>query len=74
MGRKWTDPGFDSTNAVTAGLPIVNTRFPESDQLNRYLRQIKENIGALPGVRGVALTSAREGCTARRGDQGNHGL
>lgn len=52
------DPGFDSTNVITAGLPIANKRFPDSDQLNRYLRQIKDNIGALPGVRGVALTSA----------------
>lgn len=52
------DPGFDSTNVITAGLPIPTQRFPDPDQLNRYLRQIKDSIGALPGVRGVALTSA----------------
>lgn len=52
------DTGFDSTNVITAGLPIANKRYPDADQLNVYLRQIKDNIEALPGVRGVALTSA----------------
>ena len=33
-------------------------RFPDPDQLNGYLRRIEDNIGALPGVRDVALTSA----------------
>ena len=52
------DPGFDPTNVITAGLPIAGKRFPDPDQLNSYLRQIQDNVGALPGVRGVALTSA----------------
>jgi len=52
------DPGFDSTNVITAGLPIAYRRYPDADQLNSYLRQIKDNMEALPGVRGVALTSA----------------
>ena len=52
------DPGFDSTNVLTAGLPIPEKRFPNPVQLNAYLRQIVENVQALPGVRDVALTSA----------------
>lgn len=52
------DTGFDSTNVITAGLPISNKRFPDPDRLNGYLRQIRTNIEALPGVRGAALTSA----------------
>ena len=52
------DPGFDSTNVITAGLPIANKRYPDADQLNSYLRQVQDAVAALPGVRSVALTSA----------------
>jgi putative ABC transport system permease protein len=52
------DPGFDSTNVLTAGLPIPQKRFPDAVQLNNYLGQIADRVGALPGVRDVALTSA----------------
>ena len=52
------DAGFDSTNVLTAGLPISDKRFPDPMQLNAYLRQIREGIQALPGVRDVAVTSA----------------
>ena len=52
------DPGFDSTNVITAGLPIPDKRFPDPAQLNTYLRQIMTAVGSLPGVREVALTSA----------------
>ncbi len=52
------DPGFDSTNVITADLPIATKRYPDAAQLNSYLRQIEDGIGNLPGVRGVALTSA----------------
>ncbi len=52
------DTGFDSTNVLTAGLPIANKRFPDPSQLNLYLRQIAGSVEALPGVRDVALTSA----------------
>src|SRR5262249_51641076 len=52
------DPGFDSTNVITAGLPVPEKRFPDFTQRNAYLRQIAERVQALPGVRDVALTSA----------------
>jgi predicted permease len=52
------DPGFDSTNVITAGLPVPDKRFPDPAQLNAYLRQIVSAVGSLPGVRDVALTSA----------------
>ena len=52
------DLGFDSTNVVTAGLPIPDGRYPDPRQLNQYLRSIVANVGAVPGVRDVALTSA----------------
>jgi putative ABC transport system permease protein len=52
------DMGFDSTNVVTAGLPIANEHYPEPQKLNVYLKSIVANVQAIPGVRDVALTSA----------------
>jgi putative ABC transport system permease protein len=52
------DLGFDSTNVITAGLPIANERFPDPLNLNLYLKSLVANIGAIPGVRDVAFTSA----------------
>jgi putative ABC transport system permease protein len=52
------DTGFDSTNVLTAGLPIPDKRFPNPEQLNAYLRQVVSQVKGLPGVRDVALTSA----------------
>ena len=52
------DMGFDSTNVVTAMLPIPDERYPDPRQLNGYLRSLLANLGAVPGVRDVAFTSA----------------
>ena len=53
-----SDPGFDPTNVLTAGLPIPDKRYPDPAQLNAYVRQVVQSIEALPGVRDVAVTSA----------------
>jgi putative ABC transport system permease protein len=52
------DPGFDSTNVLTAGLPVPDKRFANAEQLTVHFREIVRTVGSLPGVRGVALTSA----------------
>jgi len=52
------DTGFDSTNVITAGLPITDKRFPDPVRLNTHLRQILANLDAMPGVREAAFTSA----------------
>src|SRR5581483_7163054 len=52
------DLGFDSTNVITAGLPIPNEKYPDPAKLNLYLKSIVANIQAIPGVRDVAFTSA----------------
>jgi len=52
------DPGFDSTNVLTFRLPVAESRFPDPAGLNAYLDQVTTRLGALPGVTGVALTSA----------------
>jgi putative ABC transport system permease protein len=52
------DTGFDSTNVITAGLPLSDKRYPEPARLNLYLHQILTNVETLPGVREAAFTSA----------------
>jgi putative ABC transport system permease protein len=52
------DMGFDSTNVITAGLPIANDQYPDPQKLNIYLKSIVANVQAIPGVRDVAFTSA----------------
>lgn len=52
------DPGFESTNVLTAQLPIPDKHYPDPMQLNAYLRQVVDRVQALPGVQDVSLTSA----------------
>jgi putative ABC transport system permease protein len=52
------DPGFDATNVLTANLPVPSSRFPDPQELNRYLTSVREAVAAVPGVRETALTSA----------------
>ena len=52
------DTGFDATNVITARLPLSDKRYPDSVQLDTYLRQIVGNLQSLPGVRDVAFASA----------------
>ena len=52
------DPGFDSTNVLTFNLPVSEQRFANATTLNSYLHQLDARLQALPGVTGVALTSA----------------
>jgi putative ABC transport system permease protein len=52
------DPGFDSTNVLTMGLPIAQTQYPDPARLNLYLREIQAGIESVPGVRRAAVTSA----------------
>jgi putative ABC transport system permease protein len=49
--------GFNIDNVITAGLPISNKKIPDADRLNERYREIAARVGALPGVRNVALTS-----------------
>jgi putative ABC transport system permease protein len=52
------DTGFDSTNVITAYLPISGKRFHSADEFRIYLRRIADRLREIPGVRDVALTSA----------------
>jgi len=50
--------GFDATNTVTVGMPIPLQRFPDPQQLNAYLREIRAAVEAVPGVMETALSCA----------------
>jgi putative ABC transport system permease protein len=52
------ETGFDSTNVVTAELPISDQRFKTATEFKLYVHQISEAVAAVPGVRDVAFTSA----------------
>ncbi len=52
------DPGFDSSNVLTAALPIAQNRHPDPVELNAYLASLRAAVEAVPGVRETALTSA----------------
>lgn len=52
------DPGFDSENVLTAGLPLSSTQYPDPVELNIYLDSIRTAVAALPGVTDTAFTSA----------------
>jgi putative ABC transport system permease protein len=53
-----TDRGYDSSNVLTAGLPIATTQYPNPVALNAYLDSIRAAVEGAPGVTGVALTTA----------------
>jgi putative ABC transport system permease protein len=52
------DTGIDSTNVLTAGLPLSDKLYADPVRLDSYLREIEGNLQSLPGVRDVAFTSA----------------
>jgi putative ABC transport system permease protein len=52
------DAGFDSTNLLTMRLPVSTEQIPDPEQLNRYLREVRTAVEAVPGVRETALSCA----------------
>jgi putative ABC transport system permease protein len=52
------DAGFDSTNLLTMRLPVSTEQIPDPEQLNRYLREVRTAVEAVPGVRETAYSCA----------------
>jgi putative ABC transport system permease protein len=52
------ETGFDSTDVLTAQLPIPERQFASDVEFRIYLRQLTDAIRSVPGVRDVAVTSA----------------
>ncbi len=66
------DAGFDSTNVLTMRLPVTIEQFPDPEQMNRYLREVRTAVEAVPGVRETAYSCARTdaGHVLRHADAG----
>ena len=58
FGLMNAESGFDATNTGTVGMPIPLKRFPDPQQLNTYLREIRTAVEAVPGVTETALSCA----------------
>jgi len=52
------NPGFENANLLTMGLPMHPDDYPGEARVSDYLTRVQEKIASLPGVRGVATTSA----------------
>jgi putative ABC transport system permease protein len=52
------DTGFDSTNLLTMRMPVPVDRFPDPQNLNRYLQEVRTAVEAVPGVRQTAYSCA----------------
>lgn len=52
------DPGFESTNVITMGLPMTDEQYPDGPHIISYLGEVMEKLDAVPGVRAAATTSA----------------
>ncbi len=52
------ETGVDPVGVVTAYLPISPRKFHTAGEFKAYLHRISEAVGAVPGVREVAFTSA----------------
>ncbi len=50
--------GFNATNVLTLSLPANPTQFADATAYNNYLHQVKDAVGAVPGVQESAFTCA----------------
>ena len=58
LGLLNIDAGFDSNNLLTMRLPATIEQFPEPEQMNRYMREVRTAVEAVPGVRETAYSCA----------------
>ena len=52
------DTGYDTEGIVAAYLPLPNERNPEPAALTQYIRQVLEEVQAVPGVQDSAVATA----------------
>jgi predicted permease len=50
--------GFDTTNVLTIGLPLSPAKVKDAEQAALFTQRVMDGIGALPGIREVAITTA----------------
>lgn len=52
------ESGFDATNVLSVPMPVPTERFPDPQQLNAYLQEVRTAVEAVPGVQETALSCA----------------
>ena len=52
------DPGFDSTNVLTMGVSLPDTKYPDGDRQKAFIQRALENLQALPGVKSAAVVTS----------------
>jgi putative ABC transport system permease protein len=50
-------PGFDPRDRITFDLSVPRARYPDRDALERYYREVRRDVEAVPGVVAVSMTS-----------------
>ena len=58
------DRGFDAATVLTARVSLDEKVYPESDDRNRFGRELLQNVEGQPGVESAALASSLPGTTA----------
>ncbi|HEY2389791.1 MAG TPA: ABC transporter permease [Candidatus Angelobacter sp.] len=51
------DPGFQANNVLTMLLPVTNQKYPTPPQQVQFYQSLLQQVQALPGVTGAAVTS-----------------
>jgi predicted permease len=51
------DLGFRRDHILTFGLPVPNDRFSKPEQINAFYGQLREKIGALPGISSISVST-----------------
>ena len=52
------DPGFEPEGVVTGFVSLPATRYPDGDARRQFWDRLRQEVGALPGVERVGLTSS----------------
>jgi putative ABC transport system permease protein len=52
-----TDPGFNIKQALAFDLSFSKTKYPKAEDQQRFLKELKERISALPGVEAVGAVT-----------------
>jgi putative ABC transport system permease protein len=52
-----TDPGFDSSNTLTASLSLASARYDTDEKIADFYRRLVERVRAMPGVESVGAVT-----------------
>jgi putative ABC transport system permease protein len=58
-GLQQVDPGFETTNVISMWLPMTDEQYPDAGRAVNHVNQVMEKAASVPGMREVAVTTAR---------------